>query len=168
MSNRADPSKVRTVYLDEWRADPDHNVPESMTEEELRSGPACLCEPGHHLRDNAVAVLQLGYGAKAIIHQATQRSGVDAGILATILQGIRSWNLVLDDGSPRPFDSSEVQLLDDVTVQWLFDSLAPALQADPPLPNAPSAPSPDGPSGSAGPIPTSPSPTDTSPGSTST
>ncbi len=161
MSNRADPSKVRTVYLDTWRGEKD-------TEERFREGPACGCEPGHHDRDSAVVLTQFGYGIKGAIREATRRQGIEAGQLVTILRGVRSWSLVLDDGTPRPLDATEVQLLDDATVQWLLDSLDPAWEDDPPLPNGSSAPSPSGSSESAGHTPTSPSPTDTSPGSTST
>jgi hypothetical protein len=161
VSNRADPSKVRTVYLDAWRADPE-------TDERFRAGAACGCAPGHHDRDSAVVLNQLGYGIKGAVREATRRQGLEAGQLVLVLRGVRSWNLVLDDGTPRPLDATEVQLLDDATVQWLLDALDPAWEANPPLPNAPSAPSPAGSSESAGPTPTSPSPTETSPDSTST
>lgn len=161
MSNRADPSKVRTVYLDTWRADPE-------TDARFRDGAACGCEPGHHDRDSAVVLTQIGYGIKGAVREATRRQGIEAGQLVLVLRGVRSWNLVLDDGTPRPLDATEVQLLDDATVQWLLDSLDAAWEDDAPLPNASSAPSPDGPSESAGPTPISPSTTETSPGSTNT
>jgi hypothetical protein len=161
VSNRADPSKVRTVYLDIWRADPE-------TETRFRDGAACGCTPGHHDRDSAVVLTQLGYGIKGAIREATRRQGLEAGQLVLILRCVRSWNLVLEDGTPRPLDVTEVSLLDDATVQWLLDSLDAAWEDDPPLPNGSSAPLPDGPSGSAGHTPTSPSSTETSPDSTST
>lgn len=161
MGNRADPAKVRTVYLDDWRAEPE-------TDQRFRDGAACGCEPGHHDRDSAVVLTQIGYGIKGAVREATRRQGVEAGQLVLILRGVRSWNLVLDDGTPRPLDVTEVSLLDETTVQWLLDSLDSAWVDDPPLPNGSSAPSPAGSSESAGHTPTSPSPTEPSPDSTST
>lgn len=161
MSNRANPTAIRTVYLDEWRQTGENAAP-------YRDGPACGCSGDHHTRDSAVIVERLGYGAKGAIREAARRQGLEAGHIVLLLRGVRSWNLVLEDGSPRPLDITEVSLLDEATVQWLVDELDEAWVDDLPLPNAPSAPSPDGSSASAIPTQTPPSPTDTPLSSTST
>jgi len=161
VSNRADPSNVRTVYLNEWRAGLEAEHP-------YREGPACLCPGTPHARDQVTILVQLGYGIKGGVREASRRSGIEAGHLVLILRAVRAWNLVLEDGTPRPIDVTEVGLLDDLTVQWLLDVLDDAWADDPPLPNGPSAPSPDGSQESAGPTQTPPSPTETPPASTST
>jgi len=161
VGNRADPSAVRTVYLDDWRVAPDTDPPD-------RVGPACGCGGGHHERDSAVVLTSVGYGIKGAVREATRRQGIEAGHLVLILRAVRSWNLVLEDGSPRPLDVAEVALLDDATVRWLIAAIDPAWEDDPPLPNASGAPSPDGSSESATPTPTTPSATEPSPSSTTT
>lgn len=160
MSNYADPSATRTVLFDEWRdRQPDKDP--------IRDLPSCRCPGTPHQRDSATVVVRLGYGAKGAVREATRRGGIEAGHLVLILRAVRSWNLVVPDGSARPLDGQQVELLDDQTVQWLLEELDQAWEDDA-LPNASSAPSPDGSPGSAGPIQTTPTTTETSPDSTST
>ena len=160
MTNRADPTKVRTVYLDDWLQRQPDDSPH-------KRAPACGCGGGHHERDSAVLVVRLGYGAKGAIRETARRAGIEAANLTALLRGVRSWNLVLEDGSPRPLDATEVALLDDTTVDWLLDELDGAWAEDP-LPNASGDSSPDGSQANGTRTPTTPPATATSQASTGT
>jgi hypothetical protein len=143
-SNYVDPDETRPVDLGECR---------------------CPVMPRPHVRDSAQIVARFGYGDRVRIKEA---GGGAANQLAIFL-GVRSWTLVLKDGTARPINPSQIYLLDEATVEALItdDALGAAMQ-DEPLPNAPSAPSPDGSQESAGPTPTTPTATETPPSSTST
>lgn len=130
MTNYADPAATTTVYLE-----------------------PCGCPGQPHAKDAAVVVARFGYGARGAIIEAGRRGGEEAAHLVTILRGVRSWNLVLPDGSPRPLDPASVELLDVRTVQWLLDATEQAW-GDDDLPNGSSGPSPAGSPESPGPTPT--------------
>lgn len=136
-------------------ADPDATRPADL-------GP-CRCPGGGHGSDSADLVVRFGYGELGRIRQAGRIGGPEAFKAMAVLLGVRRWNLVLPDRSPRPVDAVQVAMLDERTIETIVEQLDGAFAEDP-LPNEPGAPSPDGPSESASPTPTSPTP----PTSTST
>ncbi len=131
----------------------------------------CPVDPEPHVRDTAEVVTRFGYGERGRIRQTARTAGVEAGYQVAILLGVKSWTLVLPDGSARPITPTQIAALDEATVagvesklgelvqDGLMQALAPALDPDDPLPNAPGAPSPDGPSESASPTQTTQTPT---------
>lgn len=123
----------------------------------------CPVEPKPHERDSANVVPLFGYGDRGAIRQAGRLGGPEAFKATMLLRGVKSWTLVLPNGSARPVDAAQIALLDEATVDALVEALDEAFAEDP-LPNAPGAPSPDGRSGSA----TSTQETEAPPSSTST
>lgn len=134
--------------------------PEETRWEEI--GP-CRCpgDPRPHTVDRVRVLAQLGYGDRARIAVATRSGGVEAGYMMTVLVGVKEWNLVLPDGSPRPITLEQIGRLDAVTLlgrttgrgkaeqvvyRGILICLDPAW-ADDPLPNGSGAPSADGSSG---------------------
>ncbi|HXU85587.1 MAG TPA: hypothetical protein VN773_07255 [Verrucomicrobiae bacterium] len=150
MTNYVDPSATRPVSLGPCRCP-------------LVNGQA------PHEADSANVVIRYGYGELGAIRRALRTQGVEAFKMAAIQLGVKSWNLVLPDGTPRPVDADQVARLDEATVTLFMGSddvvgLLDEAFAEDPLPNASGGPSPAGSPESGSPIPTTPEP----PSSTST
>ncbi len=115
----------------------------------------CTCEGKPHAEDTYDVRERLGYGELAAMRAAGWErsagavfSNEDAKI-ALLTLGVVRWNLVLPDGKPREVSQAEIELLDEDSVDFLWDALQPAI-ARKPLPNVSGAHSPSGSRESAG------------------
>ena len=117
----------------------------------------CPVEPRPHPADTADVVVLFGYGERAAIRQAGRQGGPEAFKVEMLVRGIRRWNLVLPDGSARPLDRVQLEMLDEGTVDRLVELLDGAFAEDP-LPNESGVPSPDGVSERDTPTQTTPPP----------
>ena len=137
----------------------------------------CPVEPRPHVNDSAEVVTRLSFAEKGRVRQAGRIAGQEAAMQVAILIAVRSWTLVLPDGSARPITAEEIARLDELTVsgyehpvtgdvvqEGLLHAIDRLLDPEDPLPNGSGAPSPDGPQESATPTQTTPAP----PSSTST
>lgn len=117
----------------------------------------CPVDPKPHVNDSAEVVTRLGFGEKGRVRQAGRLAGHDAALQVAILIAVKSWTLVLPDGSARAITAEEIARLDELTVsgyehpvtgdvvqEGLLHAVSPLLDPEDPLPNGSGAPSPAG------------------------